>query len=273
MSAIKHVKSLRENIDDKATLNVAFQIYFNEEYTQCLDDYNHIISTHSNHLEQINKQLDKCELSKCKMAKRCKHNDRRRNGFNDKNNEEEYFKIQLYTGLIDRIHFWLHHQFDVGMRMESEFVNERKDNEDLIEDDSNQNEYFDQEFAKLRKEITRRRDKWRINDSELNASNVSNKYTMHVEDGQFEKDYGDNQTTYTDSLLHTLKEEGISKEVMTKISKFLSDEHYDTDAIIADIIDYKHGSNVISNISQRELTEVIEEISEGLNGMLFFSDL
>ena len=119
---MKYVQSLHDNINDEITRNCAFEMYINEEYRSGLQDYNHIISTHSDHLEDIYEQLNKCSLSKCKMAVRCNNNDRRRKNVhesdNDNNNIQRNHKIKFYSDLIDRIHFWLYHQFDVGMRIQ-----------------------------------------------------------------------------------------------------------------------------------------------------------
>ena len=68
INAERYYKSVEENIDEISTQNVVLEVYFNEEYKHCLNDYNHVISTHSEHLEEIHCQLNECRLSQCKIC-------------------------------------------------------------------------------------------------------------------------------------------------------------------------------------------------------------
>ena len=111
IDGLKYYSSLTENIDDKPTQNASLQVYFNEEYTQILDDYYHVLDTHSNQLEDICKQLKTCNISKCKMAVRYYTN------HNDQNEYDTDSKITFYLQILDQIHYWLYYQFDTGMRI------------------------------------------------------------------------------------------------------------------------------------------------------------
>ena len=269
---MKYVESLRENVQHESTRSIAFEMYFNEEYLQCLNDYNHIISIHSNHLEQIYKQLHDCSLSECKIAERCNHNDRRRHGFDDNSNDDsqsmnENSKIQFYTDLLNRMHFWLYHQFDVGIRMERSIIDQKEnDVDDLIDDEDKRNQYFDHEFAKMKIEIYRRRDKWKKSDSKSTANTQCQKYVIQVESGEFNRVYGDGKETYIDALFEEFQQLEIPIEATAKCRKFFNDEAYDTDAIISDIIDYKHGSNILSLSNHQQFQDMIQEISDDLDG-------
>ena len=272
LNAIKYVKSLRENIDDESTQILAFEIYFNEEYLQCLNDYIHITSMHSNHLEQLNKELGECVLSQCKMANRCNHNDRRRyrNDDNkiDHENVNENYKIKFHTDLLDRLHFWLYHQFDVGMRISRSIIHQNEDADDFIDDEDTKNKYYDHAFARMRREIARKRNKWRMNHSIPNQNDIQcSKYTMPVESGEFKIDFAQNETTYIDSIFEELENLKIPTDTMTTFRNFLMEEQYDTDTIIADIIDHDRGSNILLIIKQQQIRHFIQSLSEDLNGV------
>ena len=131
MTALKHVQLVYDEIGDESDRNVALEAYFADEYTELLDDYNHIISSHSGHLEHIHQQLSKCCISKCKMAERY---NRRRFDHNRVKNKAKNgnHKLYHYLQLIDTIHFWLFHQFDAnGLRIKRNFVEQKIDHDTL----------------------------------------------------------------------------------------------------------------------------------------------
>ena len=273
LSAMKYVASIRENIGDESTQNIALEVYFNEEYLQCLNDYTHIISVHSKQLEVINEQLNQCPLSKCKMAHRCNHNDRRY-FHNDAGIMHENASINFYKDLIDRIHFWLYHQFDVGIRVKRSIMDEEDGKEvDFIENEYDG--YYDGTFAKMRREVVKRRNKWKMNHTNAQSVDQCKKYTMFVENGQFMNKYLNEEMTYIDSLFEELKKRRITMQTIEVFSNLLVNEDYDTDAFMADIIDYEQGSNIITITYQQQFMDVIKEISddlrEDLDGLLSLS--
>ena len=262
--AMKYVQSLHDYVEDESTRNVALEMYFIEEYKGCLDDYIHIISTHSNHLQYIYQQLSKCPLSKCKMAKRCNHNDRRRDEL--LHNIKENSKVKFYSDLIDAIHFWLYHQFDVGMRVEIHQTDEKGDTDFINADEDKQTEYIDSEFARMKRKIFQQRDKWKTKQS--NQSNRVEKYTMKVDDNIVFNDFDGDDNTYIDSICKHLREEGISRSTIQSFEKYLMDEKYDTDAVIADIFDHENGSNIIEFSRHTLFQSFFKALCIDLNGML-----
>ena len=116
INCLKYYQSLQKNIDDERTRNFALEMYLNEEYKDLLNDYHHVISTHSEHLEQIHSKLQDCSMSNCSMAQR------RINRFTGYEMDDDYkdgseisnSKMTFYLEIIHSIHFWLYHQFDVG---------------------------------------------------------------------------------------------------------------------------------------------------------------
>ena len=118
INALTYYQSLKQNIDDESTRYMVLGIYFDEEYVhnQFLNDYNHIISTHSTHLEDINAQINQCTSLECKIKR---HNLKT----SDTASNVANFKSLFLMELLDTIHHWLYHQFDVGMRVRRDVLN------------------------------------------------------------------------------------------------------------------------------------------------------
>ena len=265
LNAIKYVQSLHDNIEDEVTRNCAFEMYINEEYRSGLQDYNHIISTHSHHLEDIYEQLDECSLSECKMAARCNNNDRRmKNVHGSDNDNSNSSKIKFYSDLIDRIHFWLFHQFEVGMRIQRN-ITIHDEKQEILGDDEEKDMYLDHKFAKLKQEINKRRDKWKSGES---GQPILDKYTLHIHSKDITKKNASDEHTFIGSILNQLQEEIHSPNIISAFRAFISNEQYDSDAIIEDITEYANGSNIINCLNDPRFVEFFQDLSYNLNCML-----
>ena len=266
LNAMKYKQSLQQSIDNQSTRDIAMDMYINEEYKTCLDDYNHIISTHSDHLEDIHQQLKPCKLSECEMARRCNNNDRRgeiEQKSSNNNNIDGSFKTQFYSQLLDRIHFWLHHQFDVGMRIEKSIRNNGSNHDDF-DDKKMQNANVDSIFARIKTEINHRRNKWKLKHS--NSDQVE-KYTLQVYKTEYGAKSGNMGHTFIDSILEQLQQEGIDGNITDSFRLFITLEEYDSDAIIADITQYENGSNIITSCKDHSFSDFMQDISYDINRM------
>ena len=91
LHGLKYYRSL-DIFNDKSDME-KFLTFCNETYTQCLEDYIHVISTHSAQLHQIHEQITSdanyqaCDIDHCKSAERYHRNDRRPTVIN--NTDEE----------------------------------------------------------------------------------------------------------------------------------------------------------------------------------------
>ena len=259
INALSYYQSIKENITDQATQNIAFAVYFNEEYMEFLDDYNHIISTHSEHLETIYAHLDPCNLSKCKLVPRyINRDDDTHNGDYKSNTDDENDgdgKLKLYMQLVANIHFWFYHQFDVGMRVK------RNTLDDIKNDDICHQKHFDREFARIKKEVIARRNTLDV------RSNNSNKYTIQTDNNISKMEHKDEP--FTDTFFKSLRSTNIAHHIVKSISEFIKREDFDTDAIISDIIDYKNGSNIKKQANDAQASEFIEEYADEMNGKNF----
>ena len=257
LEALRYYQSLQANFKELETQKMAMEIYFNEEYKNFLNDYNHIMSTHSDHLEEIHQQLGDCNLSQCKMAKRYCNNSRRRK-YDEKSNEDGNddhdadSKLEFYLELIDIIHFWLYHQYDVGMRIQHDVFNNSKSSTD--------ERYYDVIFAKIQKEIMTKRGS--MHTDRFNQHGENNKYIMHINNKRV-----DHEQLLMDTLFTELKEQQISNDNIAIFARFIEVEHYDTDAFIADISSIGQGSNIINIINDQQFIHFIDEYAQQLNGM------
>ena len=273
LDAIKYTQSIQENIYDQETKDIAMEMYINEEYKNCLNDYNHIISTHSEHLEDIHRQLDKCSIFECKTAKRCNNNDRRASdeqksdSINNNNHDHENSKAKFYSDLLDRTHFWLYHQFDVGMRIEKSVLNQKENDFTVDLDEKAQNANLDHKFAKMKIEIMQRRNKY--SKKKQNAEQID-KYTMQVHKPDYMTKSGDIRDTFIDSICQQLQQEQIDTNTIASFLSFIAREQYDSDAVIADITQYDNGSNIIELFNIQPFCEFLQELSYDINRMCHF---
>ena len=264
VETIKYYISVQANMDDQATQHIAMEIYINEQHKNLLDDYTHVITTHSQHLQQINEQLDDCNLIKCKMGQKYRIN-RRRADNNQMDNDESNNKLKFRIELIEIIHFWLYHLYDVGMRV--------KRNDGFDDEMKGDNGYFDHEFARLKKCIIGKRE---LNMQDEHQIIQNNKYTMKINTNidNLQRDT-DQEKPFMDMFRDSLNYERVSLNAIDSFTQYIKSECYDTDAFIADIFDFEKGSNIIETltINDHQFTDFIKEYAADLNSMCMLNTL
>ena len=227
--ALRYYQSLDLNNDNMDKL-----MYFCDTvYPHLVSDYQHILQTHGDQLEEINKQIIQhkdfgdCNHSQCKLIRRhC----RTRDDHNFDNMED--VKLKFYCEVFDSIHHWLYHLFQTGMRTKKSILSDSDD--DIME--NNQSEYVDQQFRRIRENIVASREKLDIDTDRFNDEN--NKFTMKVEQQNYFEDDSDGKT-FIDTLFENFRVMNIDQEIQQKLEIFLQNERYDTDALIEDIMQLK----------------------------------
>ena len=257
---MKYYLSIQQNIFDQATQNVALETYFNEEYPYFLDDYHHVISDHSEQLEDITEQLTKCDLSKCMMATRYCDNNRQQASDDNIHDQEMNLELNFYIELLDNIHFWFNHQFDVGMRIKKEIL-DLKNNEDEDDEIENKDQFFDHTFYRMKMEIKKKRQTSKF--KRFDNSN-NNKYNIHFED-PIATNNANHEILRMDTIYQSLNKDKIEQRLIDEFTEFINVEDYDSDAFIEDIIDYKKGSNIINQMNNIFFTKFIEKYCDDLN--------
>ena len=105
-----------------------------------LNDYIHIIKYHDNILQDIYKYINikSCKLNTCKYIKRNYRNKINENNNNKNNNNDN--KSELINNIIDIIHCYLIHTFDIGFKLtqnEKDLISfDNDDEEEYIDDDN-----------------------------------------------------------------------------------------------------------------------------------------
>ena len=99
------------------------QMNENEEYKEFLNDYIHLLSDHSHQIQIINLSLEPCKISECKYTSR---HHRREDIEEMKQIDDNDKNLNFYVSTMDSLHFYLHHLFDVGLRIKSS-TNENED--------------------------------------------------------------------------------------------------------------------------------------------------
>ena len=249
-TALQYYQDLKAK--DILSNNDEFIYFCKNVYVECLNDYQHIISTHSQHIDAIYEQIidlfGYCDHSKCQSLTR--HYDARRNTTKDLDAQSTF-----YCEIFDSIHHWMYHLYDCGMRINKNCIEikvDKNSDDNAYEDD----QYIDKIFAEINKEISTKRDKFnvhsdrfgrfnqkadkfKLNVGKLNDYNANISYQPHFEDGG---------STFIGALFHNLTISKVSTKTKSKLQRFLTNEEYDTETIIDDVKDHQYGigSNIIN---------------------------
>eukprot|EP01084_Bolivina_argentea_P229073 386710_1 len=176
-----------ENDDSKSVEMVSINnVYINSAYndTHLLNDFDHLLLQHSNEFEEIYNLFTGicyeekiCDLSQCLMLRR-----NQRNRFAITKNENALQKLYFNNDLcvtqqlIDRIHCYYFHTFDIGFKLPMNEVNEI--NEEIKQNDC---DYFSFNIDKLYRSIQAKKSRYQ-NIVELTRLNSkTNKFSMQIE--------------------------------------------------------------------------------------------
>ena len=131
-----------------------FDSFINETYPLLLDDYTHLIIQHQHQIYEINQLLLKsssfndCDVNQCPMTFR--HNAYKPDEIQQNQQQSPAItmnkKLNFYKTIMDSLHFFVFHLFDVGLRVHFDtFKGERKS--EIDDDDENK---YDKELNKIK---------------------------------------------------------------------------------------------------------------------------
>ena len=116
-----------------------FVDFCTNSYPECLDDYIHFISKHSNNesLDKIRNDLQKnYELNICLNINKCQCTKRHYTKRSRMDKEQSHNEYNFYVSLFDRIHFVIYHLEALGLRVplksKEEEKQETNDNENYL---------------------------------------------------------------------------------------------------------------------------------------------
>ena len=256
------------NLHQNPSNNDIFIDFCQRVYVELLNDYQHIISTHSQQLELIHDQIindtefGECDHRKCQLFTRYYDNIRRRKITSASSSTTKTdSSLSFFCEIMDIMHHWLLHLFVTAMRVKTNTVISNDENKT-----QNDDKCIDKDFETIKKEIYAKRDKLNINDDRFN--NDMDKFTLNVVSTT--KTTEDNKQlqegiTMIDSLFNHLKTSNVSIDTIKKLDEYFKNEQYDTDSICNDIIDSAKGSNIINLIKDNKpsiplIIDYIEEL-------------
>ena len=269
--ALNYYKVL--DLDNNHT-NYPLLIQFcDETYKEFLNDYQHVISTHSDHLEQINDELindqnfGDCVYSECILFDRYHGNDAMQRE-ESLNKDIDDTKVIFYQNLFDAMHNFLFHLFQTGMRVKRNII-QSNDNDD----DMKNKEHIDGAFDKITRHIWNKRDKLDLNSNRFSDEN-NKKFKLNIEKNkQNEINQGIvEKRTLIDVLFDDIKKADIvTAAKQNKLREYLMEEAFDSDAIEEDLMTRKQGSNIINNINDKNsiFSQFMVDYIEELKSMYF----
>eukprot|EP01084_Bolivina_argentea_P318559 552471_1 len=267
LHALQLYKSLN-NLNNPSNDNINIWTDFClDKYTQIVDDYSHIISSHSEQIEEINNQLindqtiGNCIASNCTLLTRYygrRRSDDIHEAKNDsKENEPEIQeKLSFYVDLLESMHYWLFHLFHTGMRTKKnifiETDNKTNDNEEENKYE-NEQKHFDIEFAKMRKYIVKQREALNIDIERSDEQN--NKFKI----GTVSNVTNNNKMTGMQRIFKVLQQNKISNKNINSFAVSLMDEEYDTDAVFDDADDDDPKNSNLFHIVDVECAHIVSQ--------------
>eukprot|EP01084_Bolivina_argentea_P309324 535038_1 len=109
--------------------------YFTKQYKDLIKDFHHIITTHLNFDKELNAKnyaiINKiittnvpCDIEKCNPFKRNNRNKNEESIINGMKFDEynDQFTYQYYVDLLDNIHCYFIHSYDIGFKIETQFA-------------------------------------------------------------------------------------------------------------------------------------------------------
>ena len=219
---------------DEAAKRALF-LEFNEEvYRSVLDDTAHFIKEHGDDIERVHGEwtelygLPKCTVSECAQTER--HYGRgRRDRKRESVGEEEDALYAFYESLYDRVHHFIFHLFEVGLRVDASSLSVGGGGGDEKEPES-EGVAVDKLFAAERDRIRSRRKECKVDLDRLDDAN--NKFTIQSAKGT------EGGLTLMDALVRGVAEnENVGKEALRRMMAYFVQNGYDSDGVEADLED------------------------------------
>eukprot|EP01083_Nonionella_stella_P310083 1100417_1 len=222
---------------------VAFCI---NDYKCCIDDYIHVIRTHSEQLLQIGKELqtqfdfDACDVRTCALTlrHRCRGRSRRRRRNKGPVMEQDDPQFTLYSEIFETVHYYLFHLFDCGVRVDYNELYENYENDEALQE----------KLIQKQKELFEKRKELGLI-SEVNEEN-SNKFNIAVAATQKQDD-----ALFLSELYFHMRDQKITHSQCELIYNFLRQEEYDSDTVLHDVRNLK--SNILSMVHDEHLRQIV----------------
>eukprot|EP01084_Bolivina_argentea_P011361 21240_1 len=134
-----YIMRLKHVLNCHSLMNTSDQLVFNDQCRTLLDDWIHVLTIHSHQLQNINQQLSNdilCRINDCQLTAR---------HYSIKQLTLKDYHCAFYQTLLDNIHFYLFHLYDIGLRIVDDELTCISCKYDNIETN-----YVDVNFGKIR---------------------------------------------------------------------------------------------------------------------------
>ena len=243
----------------------ALMIEFNQEaYSMVLDDTAHLVNVHSDNIKLIQSEWIKnfgfppCSVSNC--VKTTRHYSRgRREKINEMIGDQKVDPIyDFYRSLYDRVHHFVWHLYDIGLRVDADKLRLKATGDDEKETEI-KGVTVDQRFAAERDHVRSRREQC---DLDLDRfEEAISKYTIHMLTQNKEG------VTLMDVLLEKLKKlQNVHNQTVQRLQKYFEEESCDSDCIEMDVEDIAD-SNIYQLIQKENATKLISDFIRSTNCM------
>eukprot|EP01084_Bolivina_argentea_P258096 434983_1 len=267
--------------DNKQHQNIIVK-YFNTKYKQFVDDFNHLVNAHHQDFDSIASSLSesheysftKCDILNCALTMR--HHDVKKKDEFEKARMMQSHDEQLifYRGLLDNLHFYLVHLYEVGLRIPSITIDESEYNYSTDSKNEHDVDCYDKKFSrsvkicetlKKTEAVSRYVNSRRNNKSKFNMKTTARyisleddmKSTSDFMSGRFTK----KQDKYITVSFEKTWSDGLFSYIgNAKLQQFLYQEEYDSDAIKQDVEgDYVFGtSNIFQCVKNMQCVSTIK---------------
>ena len=230
------------DIQHKPQNNDIFYQFIKEIHTNILDDYTHFIKTHGHQIEDIhndwiiNNNFQICQMSKCQYSSRHHNHYYQSKPPKHGKKEDNNALLKFYEETMDSLHYYVFHIFESGLRTLTSAIDNDEINEEKKDD-----EYFDAQFARIRNEISQ-------TDKNTNlftrfGRNTTSKFTINTQfdekniDEYITNDAEDEIDTFLDALYQHMLTQGVDEEDIYKLYEYIQIEKYETESVSMDLFE------------------------------------
>eukprot|EP01084_Bolivina_argentea_P051593 94925_1 len=250
IASLKYYSSL--NILNKKKDRNKLVKYCTTANNPVLDNYIHLINIHNNDIEQIynlvqnDRNMISCDGHNCLLLQRHhrnRHYDHIKIEAMKKETNDKHFIF--YRDIMDALHCYVFHLYDVGLRVKLPTANMTKS---LKHDNKN----FDAKFANLCKVIDKKQVELQKIGGFEDDRFANHKFNVNANANiiQYEKDQ-----TFMDSLFNFMFQGGVKVYELTKLKLMIDNEEYDSDAWMEDMEEdedsWEYHSNFEKMLSQK----------------------
>ena len=228
---------------------------------QLLDDYDHLLSSHGEQLDEIKNELlsehgfAACSPRNCEFSVRHFSNGRREE--KDEDGHTLFYKEQY-----DSLHLNLFHLYEIGYRFRFRLNLEAKEKEE-DHDDHDDTKCVDHEFAEMVSKVHGDRDKYHDTFGRF-ESESTNKYNLNL---NVNVDGNDNKT-FLDRLFSHIRTQKVEEHDVDEIGAFIKRQHYDSEAVQEDVEDEDgNTSNIHQHAKNKKLVPAIRAYIARSKGM------